>query len=129
MRKPTTIEHLYLDFDGFFAAVEEQARPRLRGKAIGVAPFNPLDERGKPIRSMIIAANRKAKSKGVKTGTSLTDARILCPGMELVPQSNGLYERAHRKLILLIDSLIPITGVSSIVDCLASWSHPILRTL
>lgn len=29
MRKPTTIEKLYLDFDGFFASVMQQAMPRL----------------------------------------------------------------------------------------------------
>ena len=39
MRKPDTIEHLYLDFDGFFASVEQQLNPRLRGRPIGIVPY------------------------------------------------------------------------------------------
>jgi hypothetical protein len=38
MRKPDTIEHLYLDFDGFFASVEQLRNPALRGRPIGIVP-------------------------------------------------------------------------------------------
>ena len=35
VRKPTTPEQLYIDFDGFFAACEEQADRRLQGRPWG----------------------------------------------------------------------------------------------
>jgi len=39
MRKPKTIEWLYLDFDGFFASVEQQARPVMKlGDAKRICP-------------------------------------------------------------------------------------------
>ncbi|WP_273795253.1 hypothetical protein [Brucella intermedia] len=39
MRKPETIERVYMDFDGFFASVESFADKRLRGQPVGVVPF------------------------------------------------------------------------------------------
>ena len=55
MRKPSKPERLYVDFDGFFAACEEQADPSLFGCPVGVIPFR--DARN----SCVIASNAKAK--------------------------------------------------------------------
>ncbi len=108
MKQPPTIKHAYIDFDGFFAGVEEQARPHLRGKAIGVIPFEHATA------TCIIAANAKAKKTGVKTGMSVRDAKERCPSIELVAQSPDLYLRAHNRLMLEIEHEIPIDMVCSI---------------
>ena len=108
MRRPTTIECAYIDFDGFFAGVEEQARPALRGKPVGVVPFEHTTA------TCIIAANRMAKAAGVKSVMPVREAMRVCPSLQLVAQSPDLYERAHRKLLLLIEREIPIEAVCSI---------------
>ncbi|MFC3050696.1 Y-family DNA polymerase [Kordiimonas pumila] len=108
MRKPETIEYMYLDFDGFFAAVEEQRNPALHGKPVGVLPFAGTTA------TSLIAANVLAKKQGVKMGMKVREARAVCPGIHLVPQSPDLYEQMHRKLLLLIEQEIPITSVCSI---------------
>lgn len=108
MRKPKTIEWLYLDFDGFFASVEQQARPALRGKPIGIVPFDGT------IHTCVIACSKEAKAMGVKNVMKLGEAKKLCPELTLVPQSPDLYRRAHNALIAEINSVIPITAVKSI---------------
>ncbi len=84
MRKPTTIEWLYLDFDGFFASVEQQARPALRGKPIGIVPFDGA------VHTVVIACSKEAKAKGVKNVMRLGDAKKICPELILVPQTPDL---------------------------------------
>ena len=88
VRKPDTIERLYLDFDGFFASVEQQARPALRGRPVGVVPFEGTNH------TCVIACSKEAKAFGVKNVMNIKDAKTACPGIVLVPQSPDLYRRA-----------------------------------
>ena len=76
MRKPTRPEHLYVDFDGFFASCEEQANPRLYGCPIGVVPFE--DARN----SCVIASNPKAKKFGVRSLSRKVALRPACISMQ-----------------------------------------------
>jgi len=108
MRKPKTIEWLYLDFDGFFASVEQQARPALRGKPVGIVPFDGT------IHTCVIACSKEAKARGVKNVMKLGDAKRICPELILQPQSPDLYRRAHNALIAEINSVIPISAIKSI---------------
>lgn len=108
MRKPETIERLYLDFDGFFASVEQQADKRLRGRPVGVVPFEGTD------RTCVIACSREAKALGVKNVMNVAEARQKCPDIVLVPQKPDLYRRAHNTLLAEIEGVIPIDAVKSI---------------
>ena len=65
---------LYLDFDGYFAAVEEQAAPALHGRPVAVLPYEGA-------RTCVISSNAEAKRHGVGTGTGVDEARRRCPGI------------------------------------------------
>lgn len=108
MRKPETIEVLYLDFDGFFASIEQLRDPALRGRPVGVVPYVG----GK--RSILIACSREAKARGVKNIMPVDEARALCHDLILVPQKPNLYMRAHHALVAEIGSVVPVDQVKSI---------------
>ncbi|MFP6730197.1 MAG: type VI secretion protein ImpB [Alphaproteobacteria bacterium] len=108
MRKPETIERLYLDFDGFFASVEQQVRPRLRDRPIGVVPFTST------VYTCVIACSKEAKRHGVTNVMPVLEAKKLCPDIVLVPQSPDLYRRAHHALLNEIACVIPIDAIKSI---------------
>lgn len=108
MRLPTTIERAYLDFDGFFASVEQQADKKLRGKPVGVVPFEGTN------RTCVIACSREAKKCGVQNVMRVDEALAICPDLILVPQKPDLYRRAHNTLLSEIETILPIDTVKSI---------------
>ncbi len=108
MRKPETIEYLYLDFDGFFASVEQQARPHLRGKPVGIVPFDGT------VHTCVIAVSKEAKAWGCSNIMRYNEARQKCPDIIYQPQTPDLYRRAHNTLIAEINTVLPVEVVKSI---------------
>lgn len=119
MRRPLDIERLYIDCDGFFASVEQQVHPHLRGKPVGVVPFKDATH------TCVIACSREAKLRGVKNVMDIKEARERCPDIILVPQSPDLYRRAHNALLSEISAVIPVDAVKSIdeITCRVSPSE------
>jgi len=110
MRKPETIEKLYLDFDGFFASVMQQAFPNLRGRPVGIIPF----ETSAANSTVVIACSKEAKAAGCKNVMRVPEARAACPDLVLVTQRPDLFRRAHNALLNEIACEIPIETVKSI---------------
>ena len=98
---------LYVDFNSYFASVEQQLVPELRGKPIGVLAVMAET-------TCCIAASYEAKAFGIKTGTGVRDARKLCPDMVFVEARPPLYVEFHHKLIQIVESCTHVEQVLSI---------------
>ncbi|MFN3567194.1 MAG: DNA-directed DNA polymerase, partial [Burkholderiaceae bacterium] len=82
---------LYVDFNSYFASVEQQLRPELRGRPVAILPV--LAE-----TTCCIAASYEAKAYGVKTGTPVYEARRRCPEIELIEARPAVYVEMHHRL-------------------------------
>lgn len=103
---------LHIDMNSFFASVEQQANPWLRGRAIGVG--------GRPgSRSIVAAASPEAKRQGVATAMGTAEAAALCPDLTLVTGSNRRYHAVSRQIIKLILQVTPDVEVFSVDECFA----------
>lgn len=98
---------LYVDFNSYFASVEQQLVPALRGKPIGVLAVMAET-------TCCIAASYEAKAFGVKTGTIVSDARKLCPDIVFVEARPPVYVEYHHKLIKMVESCTHVEKVLSI---------------
>lgn len=116
LRKPDTIEWLYLDFDSFFASIEQHLDANLRGRPVGVVPIQSN-------ATCIIAASREAKHYGIKTGTSVREARQLCPSITLPVARHDVYVRIHQRIVTLVNQIVPVHGVRSIDEVCCHLLH------
>jgi DNA polymerase IV len=107
MRRPASVECLYVDFDSFFATAEQHLQPHLRGRPVGVIPLDTP-------HTGLIAASREAKQVGIKRGTWARDAKKLCPDIVLVAARHDQYVRLHRRIAEIVEDIVPIHAVRSI---------------
>lgn len=96
-----------MDMDSYFASVEQSLRPELRERPVGVIPVETES-------TCLIAASYDAKRLGIKTGTSVRDARRLCPGIKLVKARPKLYVEVHNRILESVDKCAPVEKVYSI---------------
>ncbi len=104
---PTVLRWLYVDFNSYFASVEQQLNPKLRGKPVIVVPV-------KSDSTCAIAASYEAKAYGIKTGTPVYEAKEKCPELICVHAGHEHYVDFHHRLIDEIERHIPVTSVCSI---------------
>ena len=107
MKTERRLRYLFLDFNSYFASVEQQERPELRGKPVAVVPV--LTD-----TTSCIAASYEAKAFGVKCGTNVGEARAKCPGLQVVEARPKVYVAYHEKAKEVAQRILPIDEVHSI---------------
>ena len=113
----------HIDFNSYFATVEQQANPRLRGKPIGVTGGDRMK------RTVIGAASVEAKKYGVKTGMQIWEAKKLCPDLILVAGDSDKYLETTKRFLNILKDVSPYVEVFSIdevfleIPCESSWSE------
>lgn len=103
---------LTIDFNSFFASVEQQERPELRGQPVAVVPV--LAE-----TTGAIAVSIEAKKMGLDRNARLSEARRQCPGLVIVEARPEVYINYQRRLAKTIQALVPETKVQSIDELTA----------
>jgi DNA polymerase IV len=108
-----TLRCLFVDFNSYFASVEQQDDPHLRGRPVGVVPVMAET-------TCCIAASYEAKAFGVKTGTPVWEARERCPDIVLIEGRPARYVEVHHQLMDAIQHCIPHDKAPSI-DEVPCW--------
>lgn len=101
---------LHIDMNAFFASVEQQANPELRGKPIAVV--------GGGGRTVITTSSYEARAKGVKTGMAIWEGKRVCPELIVVVGDNRKYTYTSGKINDIFQDYTPEVEAFSIDE---SW--------
>ncbi|MBA3757648.1 hypothetical protein H0X09_02175 [Candidatus Saccharibacteria bacterium] len=98
--------------------VEQQARPLLRGRPVGVT-------NRKTANACVVAASYEAKNLGVKVGMTFSEATSLAPGLILVETDPPKYHWVYQKLVEIMRSYSPNVTMKSIDEGVVDFSGTI----
>lgn len=109
--KPRDYSVLFLDMNAYFASVEQQVQPPLRGKPVGVAPYTGNT-------GCIIARSYEAKKWGIGAGDLVRDAKNKCPKIIIIEARPALYQLYHKEILKVLESRSPFCTPLSIDEFL-----------
>jgi len=89
---PTHRRILHIDMDAFFAAVEEQRNPDLKGKPVVIGGRGDPSKRG-----VVSTANYEARKYGIYSSLPLRTAYKLCPQAIFLPVDYDAYASVSRR--------------------------------
>jgi DNA polymerase-4 len=88
----------HLDLNSFFASVEQQANPFLRGRPLGVCAY--LHRHG-----CVIAASIEAKERGMKVGMTVEEAERTVPNAVFVQNDPPKYRAVTSRVFSILHTL------------------------
>ncbi|MGH1537608.1 MAG: DNA polymerase Y family protein [Gammaproteobacteria bacterium] len=106
---------VFIDMDAFFASIEQNVRPELRGKPIGIT--NGLTG------TCFITCSYEARAYGIKTGTRLKQAQYLCPHVQQIPARPELYAKVSTDIMSALQSVTPDIEVFSVDEAFLDITH------
>lgn len=107
---------MHVDLNSCFATIEQQARPSLRGRPVGVT-----NRRSK--NTAIITASYEAKQYGISVGTRVADAKKLCPDIAIVESDPPKYRYVYHVLLRILQQYSPNVQMKSIDEGVVDMSH------
>lgn len=107
MQNPKDFSNLFLDMNAFFASVEQQVQPSLRGKPVCITPYTGNT-------GCCIAKSYEAKKFEVQTGSLVGEAKKLCPQIIIIESRPELYMFYHREIVKVLESFSPFLRILSI---------------
>ncbi|MCB9820243.1 hypothetical protein H6796_03015 [Candidatus Nomurabacteria bacterium] len=107
---------MHIDLNSCFATIEQQARPRLRGRPVAVV--NRQSE-----NTMIVTASYEAKAMGVTLGMRLKEARKICPELIGVESDPPKYRYVYRELLRIMNSYSAHVRMKSIDEGVIDFSE------
>lgn len=117
---------MHIDLNSAFATTEQQARPSLRGKPMGVT--NRLSK-----HCCVIAASYEAKALGIRVGTRLDEAKALAPDFIMVESDPPKYHYMYQRLLTIMKDYSPHVEMKSIdegiIDFHGTQHHNNYRSL
>jgi DNA polymerase-4 len=107
------LKWLFLDLNSYFASVEQNDTPSLRGRPVAVVPAMTDS-------TCAIAASYEAKMFGIKTGTKIYEAKKMCPDLICIQADHEKYVHYHHKIIAATETCLPVHKTWSVdeFDCL-----------
>jgi DNA polymerase IV len=98
---------IHIDMNSFFASVEQQANPFLRGKPLAITG---KDQK----RSVVTTASIEAKRVGVKTAMSTWEAKRICPSLILYPGDPHKYSNVMERFNAIYRDFTPQVEIFSV---------------
>ncbi len=92
--------------NSYFASVEQQDTGLVG--PLAVVPMANVET------TCVIAASVEAKAYGINTGTSVRDAKKLCPKILLVEARHKLYVEYHQRIVTAVESCLHVDQICSI---------------
>lgn len=111
---------LHIDFNSYFATVEQQANPRLRGKPIGVTGGD------RQTRTVLSTASVEAKKLGVKTGMQIWEAKRICPSIVIIPGDSDKYLSCSKKFWNILKDYSPGIEIFSIDEVFLELNNNVI---